>query len=76
MIQTARIDHSPMTAEQFVATYLSNADAAYRSRAAVALGKLRTQDAIDALNRASVASNLRADVRAAAKRALEDAGIP
>src|SRR5262245_8267131 len=68
--------HLPMTADQFVDTYLSNADAAHQSRAALALGKLGTQGAIDALKRASVASHFRADVQAAAKRALQDAGIP
>jgi hypothetical protein len=63
--------HLPMTEEQFVDTYLSNADAAHRSRAAIALGKLRTPAAIVALNRASVDSRLRADVREASKRALQ-----
>ena len=68
--------HLPMTEAQFVRTYLSNADAAYRSRAATALGQLRTQNAKDALTRARANSDLRPEVRDAAQKALDAMPVP
>lgn len=58
--------------DEFVALYLGNYNALYRTRAAEALAEIGGQDAIDALNRAA-ASAQREDVAAHIRALLEEA---
>ena len=60
-----------VSVDEYVAFFTSNADASYRKRAAIALGRLRTPSAAVALRTAAQNPDLRADVRAAALEALE-----
>lgn len=54
----------------YVAFFTRNADASYRKRAAIALGRLNTDTARQALRAAANNPDLRADVRTAAEQAL------
>lgn len=56
--------------KEYVASFSENVDAGYRVRAATALGKLRTQSALEALRREAASTEQRDDVRAACRRAL------
>jgi hypothetical protein len=55
--------------DRYVELFMSNADAKFRTRAAMALGRVRSQDALQALREAERNEKLRPDVRLAAKEA-------
>jgi hypothetical protein len=62
---------APAEENQYVKTYLQNADQAYRLRAVTALGRIKTSGAITALREAlAPTSGQSADVRRAAKETL------
>ena len=55
--------------DRYVELFMANADAKFRTRAALALGKIRTPNAVKALKEAEGNKNLREDVRMAAREA-------
>lgn len=61
-----------MSEQEYLDTYLENAEALYRLRAATALGRIGTPTAREALERSLALKELRPDVRRVVERALKE----
>jgi uncharacterized protein YbcC (UPF0753/DUF2309 family) len=70
LLDTYKTTKTSMSAEEYVAFYLSNADVTYRSRAATALARLNTPRAKESLKSAANSKEQQPEVRQAIESAV------
>jgi hypothetical protein len=65
-----------LTEDEYVRLFISNIEAGYQARSAIALGELGTEPALRALKEAADSTKFRPDVRQVARKALENRPPP